>query len=148
VASELQPQAAFAAFATDDVFVEIFHLFSFASAIYGDRPSSATLVCDVVAAGSKTRAVAFKGNEFSKDLLNKGRFFIGSEDRNLSNNISFVEEGRDDLTKAALQINDTNDDVVLEVSEMTYFTGVGKAFYIFFPFMTIFFIEPRRLKPL
>ncbi len=37
---------------TDDhVFVEIFHLFKFAMAIYGDSPSR-SLVCDVVPSGT------------------------------------------------------------------------------------------------
>jgi len=47
------PEASFAAVVADDVFVETFHLFSFASAIYGQWPHPNTLACDVIPAGSR-----------------------------------------------------------------------------------------------
>ncbi len=39
----------------DDVFMEIYHLFSFANAIYGARPSSRSLICDVIPGGTPPR---------------------------------------------------------------------------------------------
>lgn len=39
----------------DDVFVEIFHLSEFVSAIYGGRPQPGSLICDVIPSGTAPR---------------------------------------------------------------------------------------------
>jgi hypothetical protein len=39
----------------DDVFVEVFHLFKFAQAIYGGKPGSQSLICDVIPSGTAPR---------------------------------------------------------------------------------------------
>ena len=44
----------------DDVFVEIFHLIEFVSAVYGEHPRERSLVCDVVPSGTAPRRTRFR----------------------------------------------------------------------------------------